>query len=76
MLELENTTFRTRLKNRLNILLNTVSACYTYFSEVYILNLMAIYNFRCIHRCSCIHLLVAADDLKRLTVLLKFKIIK
>ena len=38
-----------RLKNRLNILLHTVSACYTHFSDDYLLILMTIYNFICLY---------------------------
>ena len=49
MFKYENTTTRTRLKNRLDILLHTVRASYTHFSDRYLLILMTIYNFRYLH---------------------------
>ena len=41
----QNKTARMRLKNGLNILLHTVSACYTHFSDDYLLTSMIIYMF-------------------------------
>ena len=49
LLKLENKTTRMRLKDRLNILFHTVSACYTHFSDDYLLISMAIYNFICLY---------------------------
>ena len=48
-LELENTNTKTRLKNRLNILLQTICASYTHFSDDYILIFTTICNFRCLY---------------------------
>ena len=49
LFKLENKTTRMQLKNRPNILLHTILACYTHFPDNYLLISMAIYNFTCLY---------------------------
>ena len=48
-LTLENMTTRIRLKNRINVVLHTVWACYTHFSDNWLQISMTIYNFTCLY---------------------------